>query len=234
MSTLAIIPARSGSKRIPGKNIKLFEGKPIIAYSIEAALASGVFSEVVVSTDHAEIAEIAIKHGAQVPFMRSQENADDFATTASVLKEVIIDYKTKLKRQFTEACCIYPTAPFITSDKLQKGYEQLREGNFDSVFPIVKFSYPIWRALKKREDNSIGMIWNENVNKRSQDMVPAFHDAGQWYWFNIERFLLTGSLWMERSHGFEISEMEVQDIDNEVDWKLAELKYRLITSHESR
>jgi pseudaminic acid cytidylyltransferase len=227
MSRIAIIPARGGSKRIPGKNIKLFAGKPIIAYSIEAALASGIFSEVMVSTDNGRIAETAIKYGAHIPFMRSAENSNDFATTASVLREVISEYSMRMGLQFEDACCIYPTAPFVTADKLREGYNQLHFGNYDSTFPIVKFSYPIWRALKRNEDNTIEMIWNENLKKRSQDLIPTFHDAGQWYWLNVARFLETGSLWMDRSFGLEISELEVQDIDNPADWQLAELKYKL-------
>jgi pseudaminic acid cytidylyltransferase len=233
MDRVGIIPARGGSKRIPGKNIRLFAGKPIIAYSIEAALSSGIFSEVMVSTDDSRIADISCKFGAKIPFMRSAETADDFATTASVLQEVMNDYRIKLGREFKEACCIYPTAPFVTGEKLVAGHQLLQSGNYDSVFPIVKFSYPIWRALKKNEGNTIEMIWNENLKKRSQDFVPAFHDAGQWYWFVVEKFLHTGSLWMDRSHGLEISELEVQDIDSEVDWKLAELKYKLTTSNAS-
>lgn len=229
MSNLAIIPARGGSKRILRKNVKDFLGKPIIAYSIETAVSSKLFDEVMVSTDDGEIAEVARKYGAKVPFMRSKETSDDFATTASVLREVLDTYKQN-GRVFDNACCLYATAPFMTTKRIGEGFDKLRSGHFDSVFPVVKFSYPIWRALQVKENSRIAMIWEENMSKRSQDLPTAFHDAGQWYWFNTATFLEKEKLWTDNSFGLEISELEVQDIDTETDWKLAELKYQLITS----
>jgi pseudaminic acid cytidylyltransferase len=223
MKPIAIIIARGGSKRIPRKNIKDFLGKPIIAYSIETALKSGIFENVFVSTDDEEIAEIAEKYGAKIPFMRSAENANDFATTADVLKEFINNFPVKLSR---EACCIYPTAPFITVDLLKQAYEKLINGNFDTVFPIQRFGFPIQRALVLRDEK---LTWRnpENAQVRSQDLEPTFHDAGQFYFFRIKPFLERNTLLTKNSAGIEISEMQAHDIDNEEDWKIAEFKYQL-------
>jgi pseudaminic acid cytidylyltransferase len=225
VNSLAIIPARGGSKRIPRKNIRDFLGKPIIAYSIETALDSGLFSEVMVSTDDHEIAAVATRYGASVPFLRSKKASDDLASTVDVISEVFNEYE-RINKRFEFACCIYATAPFITKTRIQKGYEMLVNGNYDSVFPITRFSYPIWRALTIT-NSKIGMIWPENLDKRSQDLPPAFHDAGQWYWFNKTQIMKGGKLWTENSFGIEVSEMEVQDIDSESDWSLAELKFQL-------
>ncbi|MGJ3234512.1 pseudaminic acid cytidylyltransferase [Marivirga sp.] len=227
MSTLCIIPARGGSKRIPRKNIKEFLGKPIIAYSIETALQSGLFDEVMVSTDDAEIGEIAEKYGARVPFLRSTENADDFATTANVLMEVLDGYKNKGK-EFEYACCIYPTAPLIKAEKLKMGFDKLKNEHFNTVFPSVEFSYPIWRGLKKTSNEGFEMVWPENLNKRSQDLEAVYHDAGQWYWLNLESFKKEQKLFGDNTSCIVLEATEVQDIDNLVDWKLAELKYELL------
>jgi len=224
--TLAIITARGGSKRIPRKNIKDFIGKPIIAYSIEASIKSDLFEEVMVSTDDYEIAEVARKYGARVPFMRSAKNSDDFATNADVLLEVLEEYG-KIGRNFDYACCLYPTAPFITPQKLQQAFKLLVENQADSVFPVVAFSYPIWRSLKI-ENGRLMMNFPENLNKRSQDLPVAYHDAGQFYFFQVEKFLTKKKIFSDFSLPLHVSELEMQDIDNEVDWKLAELKYRLL------
>ena len=227
MANLCIIPARAGSKRIPLKNIKYFLGKPIITYSIEVALNSQLFDEVMVSTDSDEIAEIAIKLGAKVPFKRSVKNANDFATTSDVLEEVIEMYNQN-GRKFNNACCIYPTAPFLTIERLSEGYNKLIKENKSSVFPVVPFGYPIWRGLSINEVGNVEMIWPENLNARSQDLKSAYHDAGQWYWFNIEAFKKEGKIFMESSGALVLSDLEVQDIDNNTDWQTAELKYQLI------
>lgn len=226
MGSVAIITARGGSKRTPRKNIKPFCGKPIILYSIEAALQSNVFDEVMVSTDDQEIADIAQGAGAKVPFFRSAANSDDHAITADVLMEVLEEY-TRLGQHFDTACCIYPTAPFITAQKLIASKQLLEEGDYDTLFPVVEFSYPIQRALKKSKDNLVEMFQPEHKNSRSQDLVNAYHDAGQFYWFKTEKLLEHGSLWTENSGCIVVSQLEVQDIDTEVDWKLAELKYQL-------
>lgn len=226
MSNIAIIPARGGSKRIPRKNIKPFCGKPIIAYSIEAALASNLFGEVMVSTDDEEIAEVAKKYGAYIPFMRSKKNADDFATTHDVIKEVIETYEQR-GHAFSYGCCIYPTAPFITSSLLHEAFKKLVDNNFDCLFPIVKYSYPIWRSLKI-EDNKVSMWWPENVNKRSQDLPASYHDAGQFYWFNIEPIMNKGSLLDDNTGAIVVDELQVQDIDTLSDWEVAEIKYKYV------
>jgi pseudaminic acid cytidylyltransferase len=226
MSSIAIIPARGGSKRIPRKNIKDFLGKPIIAYSIEVAMQSGLFDEVMVSTDDAEIAAISRQFGAQVPFMRSAATSDDFATTAAVLEEVLQTYKST-GREFTYGCCIYPTAPLLNVQKLHEGFKLLQAKKFDTVFSVLKYSYPIWRSLKLEEGKAV-MNWPEHLNSRSQNLTPAFHDAGQFYWFGVQTFSKCHVLFSTNTGVVELDELEVQDIDNLTDWKLAELKYHLL------
>ncbi|HSI78263.1 MAG TPA: pseudaminic acid cytidylyltransferase [Lunatimonas sp.] len=229
MNSICIIPARGGSKRIPRKNIKDFMGKPIIAYSIAAAVESGLFDEVMVSTDDAEIAQVALKFGAKVPFKRSAENSNDYATTADVLEEVIVNYK-RAGLEFSHACCLYPTAPFVTPEYLKEGENMLLDPEVVSVFPVVKFDYPIWRGLKKMESGGMEMVWKEHLNSRSQDLQPVYHDAGQWYWFKVEKFLSSKTVFSDNSKGVEITSLEVQDIDTEHDWQLAELKYGYLQS----
>lgn len=231
MSNLAIITARGGSKRIPRKNIKEFCGKPIIYYSIKAALESGIFSEVMVSTDDQEIADYALQCGAKVPFMRSAATANDYATTAEVLLEVLAEYKMR-GQEFDVACCIYPTAPFITVEKLRTCYEQLMDKQADSVLPVVRFSFPPQRAFII-ENSKLCYKWPENRNTRSQDLEPFFHDSGQFYMFRVNRFLEIKNLIMENTLSYEVSELEVQDIDNIEDWKLAEIKYQINKKHRS-
>ncbi len=226
MNRVAIITARGGSKRIPHKNIKHFLGKPVIAYSIEAAINSGLFAEVMVSTDDEKIAAIALELGATVPFYRSAKNSDDFATTVEVINEVLDEYE-KRGKHFEYGCCLYPTAPFITSSKLEEGFTLMLENKFDVVFPVSRFSYPIWRALEREDGGKTQMFMPENLNKRSQDLIPAFHDAGQFYWFETAKIKEKQVLFTDNTGSIELSELEVQDIDNETDWQLAELKYKL-------
>jgi pseudaminic acid cytidylyltransferase len=225
-SCVAIITARGGSKRIPRKNIKPFLGKPIILYSIEAAISSGCFSEVMVSTDDDEIAEIARKAGAKVPFKRSTKNANDHATTADVILEVLNQYM-ELGANFDTACCIYPTAPFVNADKLKEAYRLLSKEGVKSVVPIVRFSFPILRSFKM-ENGYVKMNWPEYLNTRSQDLPPAFHDAGQFYFFKIADFIKDKKVFTDCTLGMEMPESEVQDIDNEEDWKVAEIKYTFL------
>jgi N-acylneuraminate cytidylyltransferase len=227
MANIAIIPARGGSKRIPLKNIKPFLGKPVIGFAINAALESKLFDEVMVSTDDARIAEVARQFGASVPFMRSDGNSSDTATTASVLLEVLENYDG-LNRSFDTACCIYPTSVFTTPSLLREGYEKLKAENFQSVFSAVAFSYPIWRGLEELPDGRVKLVWPEFMNSRSQDLKKVIHDAGQWYWFKVDELRRTQHLFMERSGVIIMDENLVQDIDNETDWKLATLKYRLL------
>ena len=232
MKTVAIIPARGGSKRIPRKNIRDFLGKPIIAYSIETALQSGLFDEVMVSTDDAEIAAVSKRFGAVVPFLRSAAMADDFATTAAVLQEVLEMYKNS-GRSFDCACCIYPTAPLLNVARLHEGLKLLQSKKFDSVLAVLRFGSPILRSLKL-EEGKAAMNWPEYVNSRSQDLPAAYHDAGQFYWFDTNAFLSHGALFTANTGAVELSELEIQDIDTITDWKLAELKYQLLRNGDER
>ena len=228
MSCVAIITARGGSKRIPRKNIKDFCGKPIIAYSIEAALKSGIFDEVMVSTDDKEIADFAISCGAKVPFMRSAKNSDDHSSTAEVLLEVLADYKKK-KQEFEWMCCIYPTAPFVTSKKLCNAYKNITTESAEALISVVKFSYPPQRCFVL-EKNKIAYKWPENALKRSQDLEPFYHDAGQFYFAKVDAFTREKTLVLHNTLSFVLDEMEVQDIDNQEDWKIAEIKYKFMQS----
>lgn len=226
IKSLAIIPARGGSKRIFKKNIRKFIGYPIIKYSIEAAINAKCFDEIMVSTDDREIAAVAEQFGAVIPFYRSESASNDFASTADVIEEVILEYGKKGEKiQF--CCCIYPTAPFITADYIRKGFNILTNTEADSVIPVVRFSYPIQRALKV-ENGRLVMIWNENINARSQDLMPTYHDIGQFYWLRMESFLKQKKLFMDCTLPIEVSESEVQDIDSEEDWKIAEIKYKIL------
>lgn len=221
--SIAIITARGGSKRILRKNIRFFLGKPIIEYSIKAALDSGCFDEVMVSTDDNEIAEIAKNCGAKIPFIRSKKNSDDFSTTTDVIIEVLDSYKEN-DIYFEYACCIYPTAPFITKDLLKLASDKIIYQNAKSVLPIVKFSFPILRSFRQ-ENGYIKMNYPEYLNSRSQDLPSSFHDAGQFYFFEVENFMKEKKLFTDNTIGIEIPETQVQDIDTEEDWKLAEIKY---------
>lgn len=226
MDNVAIITARGGSKRIPRKNIKEFIDKPILAYSINAALESSLFDEVMVSTDDNEIAEVALKYGAKVPFLRSAENSDDFSTTADVLLEVLAEY-SKRNINFKYGCCLYPTAPFVTATKLKESFQLMVDNNADSVIPVASFSYPIWRSLKI-SDNLLAMNFPENINLRSQDLPNAYHDTGQFYIFKTNSLMNQKKLFTDRCVPYIISELEMQDIDNETDWALAELKFEFL------
>jgi N-acylneuraminate cytidylyltransferase len=223
---LAIITARGGSKRIPRKNIKLFNGFPIIKYSIDAAINSNVFDEVMVSTDDKEIAEISKKFGAKIPFYRSKKNSDDFSGTAEVIEEVLLNY-TQIGLKFDHVCCIYPTAPFVNSEKINNAMNLLSSTDTDCVLPIVRYSYPVQRSLKI-ENGYAKMNSPENYFSRSQDLEPTFHDCGQFYCMKVKSILSQKKLFTKKMIGIEVSELEMQDIDNEVDWKLAELKYKFV------
>lgn len=222
---LAIITARGGSKRIPKKNIKEFCGKPILAYSIEAALASGIFDEVMVSTDSEEIAGIAKQYGAKVPFLRSEKTSGDYATTAEVLLEVVEEYE-KRGEHFDYMSCIYPTAPFITAEKLKTAFELLKQKNATLVMPVVPFSYPPQRGYILKEE-TLEMKWKENLNARSQDLETVYHDCGQFYFYHIKKFREKNGQVSEGIVPVILDDLEVQDIDNETDWKLAEMKYQI-------
>ncbi|PJZ58145.1 pseudaminic acid cytidylyltransferase [Leptospira barantonii] len=226
MKKLCIITARGGSKRIPRKNIKNFYGRPIISYPIELALKSNLFDEVMVSTDDREIAEISKSYSAKIPFFRSEKNSNDTAGTDAVLFEVIEEYK-KLGMNFDYACCIYPTSPLLTQKKLEEAWDLLRAKDLDTVFSMIKYSSPIQRSLRLNDEGLVSMFHPENLTKRSQELESAYYDAGQFYFFNIQRFLDKGKLWTDRSSAILLDDMEAQDIDNEEDWNLAEFKYQV-------
>lgn len=224
---LAVITARGGSKRIPRKNIKDFCGKPIIEYSIEAALKSGLFDEVMVSTDDDEIANISLTAGASVPFMRSDKTANDYAATKDVLLDVLSEYK-KLGKEYDYMVCLYPTNPFITSEKLSEALDVLIKEKCEEVVPVVRFSFPPQRAYIVDEKNNLKYKWDEYKDSRSQDLQPFYHDAGQFYCYNVEQYLKDNGNIKGNVCPIILPEYEVQDIDNEDDWKMAELKYEYL------
>lgn len=227
---LAIITARGGSKRIPRKNIKEFCGKPILCYSIEAALESEAFDEIMVSTDDPEIAGVALKAGASVPFFRSEEMSGDFASTDDVIMEVLTEYQ-KNGAEFDAFCCIYPTAPFLTGKRLKTAMDLLDTA--DSVIPVVPFSYPPQRGLVVNKNGFVERQFPEYAAARSQDLPKIYHDCGQFYACRTAPFLKSGTTDVERLVPLILSEMEVQDIDTLEDWEIAEIKYRRLFEHES-
>lgn len=220
---LAIIPARGGSKRIPRKNIKDFLGKPIIAYSIETALKSKIFDEIMVSTDDREIAKIAKKYGAKVPFLRSKKNSDDFSTTDEVIEEVLNEYEKRMIH-FDIFCCIYPTAPLIQMITFKKCFDLLLKNKFDSVFPVIQYSSPIQRALKM-SGSKVELYYPKNLGKRTQDFQHSYYDSGQFYWMWTNKFIKTKTTFPKNTGAIVISDLIAHDIDNLDDWKMAELKY---------
>lgn len=230
MASVVIITARGGSKRIPKKNIKEFCGKPILAYSIEAALKSGAFDEVMVSTDSQEIADIAREYGASVPFMRSEANSNDVSTTADVLEEVISEYE-KIGKEFDTLACIYPTAPFVTGDKLSDAMNKMNESGADALVSVVKFGFPPQRAFVIR-DNKVCYQYPEYERARSQDLEKIYHDCGQFYFLKKKALFQYHSLIVPNTIPYEIPEEEVQDIDTMSDWKIAEVKYKVLHQGE--
>lgn len=226
MHKLAIIPARGGSKRIPRKNVKDFRGMPVIAYSILAALRSGCFDRVMVSTDDPEIAEVARRYGAEVPFMRSASTANDYATTADVIREVLREYAER-GEEFDIFACIYATAPFITPRRLREGMKLIESGRAQAAFTCVEYSYPIQRSLRIGEEGKIAMRYPEYAAARSQDLEKTYHDAGQFYLSTVKAFEQCGSLWGPDTLPIILSELEVQDLDTPTDWRLAEMKFAL-------
>ena len=223
MRALAVIPARGGSKRLPGKNIRDFAGKPMLAWPVEAALKSGLFETVMVSTDSEEIAAVARAAGASVPFLRSAKTADDHAILLDVMAEVVGRYEVQ-DRRFERLCCILPTAPLLRASTLTYAAALMDEGGFDTVFPVVAFTSPIQRALRRDGAGRTEMRQPEYYATRSQDLEPAYHDAGQFYWMTREVCLKKQPMFAGRAGSFVIDEMDAQDIDTQTDWRLAELK----------
>ena len=225
MNRLAIIPARGGSKRIKRKNVKHFIDRPIISYCIEMAVSSNLFNEVMVSTDDNEIAEIAQKYGANVPFFRSKNNASDYATTDDVLIEVISAYREKGK-QFDYACCIYPTAVFTSSKWLTQSFDLIIKHKFQTVFSAVSYSHPIQRSFLIDKNKHIKFRYPEYQLKRTQDIQEHYHDAGQFYWFLPKILVENKTLFTKKIGAYIVDGFKVQDIDTMTDWKIAEIKYK--------
>jgi N-acylneuraminate cytidylyltransferase len=231
MRNLAIIPARGGSKRIPRKNIKDFLGTPIIAYSITAAIKSNLFDDIIVSTDDIEIANLSKYYGASVPFLRDPKNSDDFATTFDVIEEVINNC-LQLGKEYENVCCIYPCAPFCTENQIIDSYNLLLDKKYKSVFPVVPYSTPIQRALII-ENGKILPINSAVQNLRSQDLEHSYYDAGQFYWLDKSCILNDKKIFTDNSGVIVLDELHAQDIDTQIDWQLAELKYKLINKNEN-
>lgn len=230
MNSICIIPARGGSKRIPQKNIRPFLGKPVIQYSVESAIKSGLFDMVMVSTDDEQIAATAIAAGAEVPFLRSAETAGDTAGTAEVLIEVLNQFSKQGKQPGT-ACCLYAAAPFVNAKLLQEAHELFTRENFDTVFPVQAFDYPVQRGLLVR-NGEVAMREPEHLNTRSQDLEKVYHDTGMFYFFKTAPLLATGHLWKGRTGVIKLTAMQAQDIDTPEDWEVAEWKYRYMQEKE--
>lgn len=228
---IAIIPARGGSKRIPGKNIKPFAGKPVIGYSIEAALCAEIFDQVIVSTDSEKIAETAKECGAAVPFIRPAELSDDHTPTAPVIEHALKWFIANGK-PVSYACCIYATAPFVKPSYIQEGYNRITSKNLSSVFSVTSFPFPVFRALKITGNGSLEMIWPEYEMARSNDLIECYHDAGQFYWLNCDRFLKTLKIYGEDAEPVILPRYRVQDIDTPEDWKTAEHMYQALKLSE--
>jgi len=232
---IAIIPARGGSKRIPRKNIKAFRGKPMIAWSIEAALESGCFDAVIVSTDDEEIAEVAKKQGAEVPFMRPSALSDDSTGTIPVLRHAVEAMEDHAGQQISEACCLYATAPFTTADLLRKGMEVLLEDHaLDFAFSVTSFPFPVQRALVLNNAHRVEMLYPEYEQTRSQDLPESFHDAGQFYWFRRDGLFENDGIFTACSAPVMLPRERVQDIDTEEDWRVAELAHELLEIRETQ
>lgn len=227
MKILAIIPARGGSKRIPRKNIKKFLGFPIIKYSIDAAIKSKCFDEVMVSTDDREIANIAKRYGADIPFMRSKKNAQDKSILIDVVLEVLEQYE-KLGRNFDLVCLVLPTAPLLRPEILKKGLKMMEDKNVEEVLPVVAFGYPIQRAFRIK-NKQLAMLYPEFMSRNSQDLEPIYHDAGQFYFLKVSAVKKQKKMFLDKMLPIILSESEAQDIDVEEDLKILELKYKLLS-----
>lgn len=225
MTNIAIIPARGGSKRIPRKNVKPFHGKPMLAYSIAAAQASGLFDRVVVSTDDAEIMTLARELGAEVPFVRPAELADDHTTTIAVIQHAILALQAA-GEPVSMACCIYATAPFVQPRYLREGFDLLSErADKAYAFSVTSFPFPVQRAIRLNEEGCVDALYPQYRNTRSQDLEEAFHDAGQFYWGRAEAWLRGEVIFSPASLPVVLPRYLVQDIDTPEDWRRAEYLY---------
>ena len=226
---ICIIPARGGSKRIPKKNIKNFNGKPIIAYSIEAAKRANLFNKIIVSTEDIEIRRIARIYGAEVPFTRPLNIADDYTGTIDVISHAL---KWCLDQgwQVSYVCCLYATAPFVSTQDLKKTLNVIQTGHWDYTFTICEYPAPIFRSFKLNDNCSVEMFFPENFTKRSQDLPTAFHDTGQFYWGKIESWLNNVPIFDKNSYALAIPRWRVQDIDTLDDWKRAEQMHKIMNN----
>jgi len=224
---VAIIPARGGSKRIPHKNIKEFRGKPMIAWSIEAASASALFHRIVVSTDDPMIAEVAKACGAEVPFMRSTELSDDYTGTTAVVADALRRLETNGDRP-TAACCIYATAPFIQASDIRDAHSMLETGGWQYVFSATTFDFSVFRALQRDPSGGVMMLFPEHSDTRSQDLPETLHDAGQFYWGRTAAWVEGASIYHTHSQVVQIPRWRTQDIDTMEDWRRAELLHRIV------
>ncbi len=230
---LAVIPARGGSKRIPRKNIRDFCGKPIIAYSIETALQTGLFDEVIVSTDDNEIADIASQYGADTPFMRPAHLADDYTGTNAIVKHAV-EWFQQHEKPATFACCIYATAPLLLAKHIQQGFDKLQQQDSAYAFSVSHYDFPVQRALRMRDDGLLDALYPEHINARSQDLEDAWHDAGQFYWGKAQAFIDEIPMMAGHAVGIPLPRYRVQDIDTEEDWRQAELMYQALASVSCR
>ncbi len=219
---IAVIPARGGSKRIPRKNIKTFNGKPMIAWSIEAAKSSGLFERIIVSTDDAEITEVSKQFGAEVPFTRPAELSNDFAATTEVIAHATL-WAIDQGLDLDSVCCIYATAPFVQVEDIKRGCEALDSGDWDYAFTVTDFAAPIFRSFKQTEQGGLEMFFPEHFGTRSQDLPVALHDAGQFYWGRPEAWIQGKRIFDNRSKPIVIPRWRVQDIDTLEDWDRAEI-----------
>lgn len=231
-NNVAIIPARGGSKRIPRKNIKEFCGKPMIAWSIEAAKASGCFDQIVVSTDDEEIASVALKHGASVPFIRPRELADDFAGTLPVMHHAVA-WLNEFDATVDYVCCIYATAPFVSVQDLREGFQLLRKTGSSYALSVTSYAFPIQRAIRITESGRIAMFNPESFHIRSQDLDEAWHDAGQFYWGTADAWLGERPVFSADSVPVRLPRHRVQDIDTFEDWVRAEWLFKSLQADTS-
>jgi pseudaminic acid cytidylyltransferase len=227
MNAVAIIPARLGSKRIPRKNIRHFAGKPIINYSIEAALQTNLFDKILISTDSEEIARVVRQAGAQAPFLRSPELSDDYTGTDAVVLHAL-NWLMERGEKIDYVCCLYATAPFVQPADIIKGYHLLRDLNATSAFSVTTFHYTIFRALKLNHTGRLEMIWPDAYSKRSQDFPETYHDAGQFYWAQVDRYLQEKKLFSRDAVPVVLPRYRVQDIDTPEDWEAAEMLYNIL------
>lgn len=226
---LAIIPARGGSKRIPRKNIKLFGGLPMIAWPIHAALQSNCFDRIIVSTDDAEIANIARANGAEVPFIRPAELSDDHIGTIPVIAHAI-SWQNLHGATVTEACCIYATAPFVQAGDLQRGLEILQSSGAEYALSVTSYAFPIQRAIRITTEERLEMFQPEHFETRSQDLIEAWHDAGQFYWGQAAAWLEGKTLFSKDASPVRLPRYRVQDIDTLEDWERAELLFKAMNA----